>query len=86
MHWNSGSLKCISRIYRANVAGADQGRFLQSQTLERIPAGHVLNKAVSMESLMAGAGRRAGPNTRQSGKKKTSEIVKRDGIEVFAQH
>lgn len=50
-------------------AEADQGRFLQSQTLVRIPAGHVINKAVSMESLMAEAGRRSGPSTRQSSSK-----------------
>ena len=51
-------------------ADTNQGRFIQSLTLERIPAGHVLNKAVSMESLMAEASRRTGPNTRQSGAKK----------------
>ena len=41
--------------YRGDAA---QGRFLQSQTLERIPAGHVLNRAVNLESLTVAPNKR----------------------------
>ena len=46
-----------------------QGRFLVSQSLEHIPAGHVLGKAVSMGTLMDEHGKRHTHNTRQSGSK-----------------
>ena len=46
------------------------GRYLVSQTLERIPAGLVLNRAESLESLTAGNGRRPGARTRQTVTKK----------------
>ena len=48
---------------------APQGRFLQSQTLECIPAGHVLNRAESLESMRVESGRNSGPNTRSGSKK-----------------
>ena len=38
-----------------------QGRFIQSQTLERIPAGLVLNRAESLESLTVQSNRGTGP-------------------------
>ena len=44
---------------------ASHGRFLVSQTLERIPAGLVLNRAESLESLTV-TGKRSGPKTRQA--------------------
>ena len=44
-------------------------RFLQSHTLQRIPAGHVLNRAVNLDSLVVDTGRRAGRNTRQAASK-----------------
>ena len=50
--------------------GASGGRFLQSQTLERIPAGHVLNRAVNLENLVVETAKRPGPTTRQSNLKK----------------
>ena len=46
-----------------------QGRFLISQTFNRIPAGHVLNRAESLESLTVDKSR-AGPKTRQAASKK----------------
>ena len=52
---------------------ATHGRFLVSQSLERIPAGMVLNKAESLESLTVGAIRNSGPKTRQTGRKKTGK-------------
>ena len=45
-------------------------RFLISQTLDRIPAGHVLNRAESLESLTVSSGKRPGPKTRQLASKK----------------
>ena len=39
----------------------DDGRFVQSQTLERIPAGLVLNRAESLESLTVQSNRGTGP-------------------------
>lgn len=46
---------------------SSQGRFLLSQTLERIPAGHVLNRAVNIESLAVEAEKnKTRPCTRQS--------------------
>ena len=45
--------------------GPSQTRFVYSQTLERIPAGHVLNRAESIESLTVSSNRSNRPKTRQ---------------------
>ena len=46
-----------ARSYSGGRGDAFHGRFLQSQTLERIPAGHVLNRADSIESLTVDSSR-----------------------------
>ena len=47
-----------------------QERFLISQTFNRIPAGHVLNRAESLESLTVDKSKSSGPKTRQAASKK----------------
>ena len=56
----------LSYTGRRHDASQEQGRFLISQTFERIPAGHVLNRAESLQSLTVESGKRAGPKTRQA--------------------
>ena len=50
--------------------GTSQDRFLISQTLDRIPAGLVLNRAESLESLTVDGGKRSGQRKRQAATKK----------------
>ena len=60
----------LSFTGRRHDTNQEQGRFLISQTFERIPAGHVLNRAESLQSLTVESGKRSGPKTRQAAPRK----------------